>query len=93
MWSLACVLVELYLGWPLFPGSCEYDQLCYIVQMLGSPPDALLRNLAKASCFFHRESATHRWLLKVGCGPGAVGYHVEIKLVLQLFRTQWCGKC
>jgi hypothetical protein len=23
MWSLGCVLAELYLGWPLFPGLCH----------------------------------------------------------------------
>lgn len=27
MWSLGCVLAELYLGWPLYPGSSEYDQV------------------------------------------------------------------
>uniref|UniRef100_A0A1I8F7N7 Protein kinase domain-containing protein n=1 Tax=Macrostomum lignano TaxID=282301 RepID=A0A1I8F7N7_9PLAT len=26
MWSLGCVLAELYMGWPLYPGSSEYDQ-------------------------------------------------------------------
>ena len=32
MWSLGCVLAELYLGWPLFPGASEYDQIQYICQ-------------------------------------------------------------
>jgi len=27
MWSLGCVLAELFLGWPLYPGSSEYDQV------------------------------------------------------------------
>uniref|UniRef100_A0A8C4U9R6 Homeodomain interacting protein kinase 4 n=1 Tax=Falco tinnunculus TaxID=100819 RepID=A0A8C4U9R6_FALTI len=26
MWSLGCVVAELHLGWPLFPGINEYDQ-------------------------------------------------------------------
>ncbi|GAA6070786.1 homeodomain-interacting protein kinase 3 isoform X2 [Tachysurus ichikawai] len=27
MWSLGCVIAELFLGWPLYPGALEYDQL------------------------------------------------------------------
>ena len=36
MWSLGCVIAELFLGWPLYPGSSEYDQviigskICYL---------------------------------------------------------------
>ncbi|KAB0391208.1 hypothetical protein E2I00_016844 [Balaenoptera physalus] len=26
MWSLGCVIAELFLGWPLYPGASEYDQ-------------------------------------------------------------------
>ena len=45
MWSLGCVAAELYLGWPLFPGSSEYDQLRYITELLGFPSqDQLMRS-------------------------------------------------
>lgn len=27
MWSLGCVAAELFLGWPLYPGPSEYDQV------------------------------------------------------------------
>lgn len=30
MWSLGCVVAELFLGWPLYPGSSEYDQIRYV---------------------------------------------------------------
>ena len=30
MWSLGCVIAELFLGWPLYPGSSEYDQVIFI---------------------------------------------------------------
>lgn len=38
MWSLGCVIAELFLGWPLYPGASEYDQVrarggCGDVQM------------------------------------------------------------
>uniref|UniRef100_A0A671K8K4 Homeodomain-interacting protein kinase 3-like n=1 Tax=Sinocyclocheilus anshuiensis TaxID=1608454 RepID=A0A671K8K4_9TELE len=26
MWSLGCVIAELFLGWPLYPGALEFDQ-------------------------------------------------------------------
>lgn len=42
MWSLGCVAAELLLGLPLFPGHSEYDQMCRIVEMMGSPPEAIL---------------------------------------------------
>lgn len=31
MWSLGCVLAELFLGWPLYPGSSEYDQVSFFI--------------------------------------------------------------
>jgi len=31
MWSLGCVIAELFLGWPLYPGASEYDQVTYIM--------------------------------------------------------------
>lgn len=66
MWSLGCVLAELFLGWPLFPGATEYDQVLYITQMLGHPPPSLTKNQAKMSRFFRRDVHTgRRWELKV----------------------------
>ena len=35
MWSLGCIIVELFLGLPLFPGTSEYNQVSRIVDMLG----------------------------------------------------------
>lgn len=68
MWSLGCVLAELYLGWPLFPGASEYDQILYICQMLGAMPESMLRNLRKVSRFFTRDPVSGRWVVKVRDG-------------------------
>lgn len=38
MWSLGCIVGELFLGLPMFPGSSEYNQIYKIVNMLGQPP-------------------------------------------------------
>ncbi|KAI0513996.1 hypothetical protein KFK09_010028 [Dendrobium nobile] len=37
MWSVGCVLAELLLGQPLFPGDSAVDQLVEIVKVLGTP--------------------------------------------------------
>ena len=33
MWSLGCVMAELFLGWPLYPGSSEYDQVLLFISI------------------------------------------------------------
>uniref|UniRef100_A0A8B9YY85 Protein kinase domain-containing protein n=1 Tax=Buteo japonicus TaxID=224669 RepID=A0A8B9YY85_9AVES len=42
IWSLGCVVAELHLGWPLYPGINEYDQVRYICSTLGLPRGELL---------------------------------------------------
>ena len=42
MWSVGCILAELFLGVPFFPGSYEYDQLCRVVEAVGPVPVYLL---------------------------------------------------
>ncbi|KAK3038083.1 hypothetical protein RJ639_031637 [Escallonia herrerae] len=37
MWSVGCVLAELLLGRPLFPGESGVDQLVEIIKILGTP--------------------------------------------------------
>ncbi|KAG0167665.1 dual specificity protein kinase yak1 [Apophysomyces sp. BC1034] len=54
MWSLGCIVAELYLGLPLFPGRSEYNQLRRIVDMLGVPPTDILEKGKNTPRFFHR---------------------------------------
>jgi glycogen synthase kinase 3 beta len=37
LWSVGCVLVEMVIGTPLFPGESGVDQLVEIIKVLGSP--------------------------------------------------------
>ncbi|KAI3444599.1 hypothetical protein Pfo_001264 [Paulownia fortunei] len=37
MWSVGCVMAELLLGQPLFPGESSVDQLVEIIKVLGTP--------------------------------------------------------
>ncbi|KAJ2007865.1 dual specificity protein kinase yak1 [Coemansia thaxteri] len=53
MWSLGCIVAELYLGLPLFPGSSEYNQLSRIVDLLGLPPSNMLERARRTDEFFN----------------------------------------
>ncbi|XP_076878279.1 LOW QUALITY PROTEIN: homeodomain-interacting protein kinase 3a [Brachyhypopomus gauderio] len=66
MWSLGCVIAELFLGWPLYPGSLEYDQIRYISQTQGLPGEHLLSMGTKTSRFFSKDSDSPyaTWRLK-----------------------------
>lgn len=66
MWSLGCVIAELFLGWPLYPGALEYDQIRYISQTQGLPGEQLLNVGTKSTRFFCRETdISHSgWRLK-----------------------------
>nr|XP_046274229.1 homeodomain-interacting protein kinase 1-like [Scatophagus argus] len=52
MWALGCLAATLYLGKMLYPGSCEYDMLRYIVETQGDPPQKMLCRGRKTPRFF-----------------------------------------
>ncbi|KAI9661106.1 MAG: dual specificity protein kinase yak1 [Bathelium mastoideum] len=54
MWSLGCIVVELFLGLPLFPGSSEYNQVSRITEMLGLPPNWMLEVGKQSGEFFEK---------------------------------------
>ncbi|KAM5210134.1 homeodomain-interacting protein kinase 4 [Hipposideros larvatus] len=67
VWSLGCVMAELHLGWPLYPGNNEYDQVRYICETQGLPKPHLLHAARKAHHFFKRNphhDTSNPWQLK-----------------------------
>nr|CAB3252980.1 homeodomain-interacting protein kinase 2 [Phallusia mammillata] len=66
MWSLGCVVAELFLGWPLYPGASEYDQIRYISQTQGLPSVQQLNDGTKTNKFFvrHNDNNYPMWRLK-----------------------------
>ncbi|KAI8593272.1 kinase-like domain-containing protein, partial [Geranomyces variabilis] len=52
MWSLGCILCELYTGYPLFPGENEAEQLLCIMEILGVPDMALVDRGNRRKMFF-----------------------------------------
>ena len=55
-----------FLGWPLYPGSSEYDQIRYISQTQGLPAENMLNSASKTTKFFYRDrdSSYPFWRLK-----------------------------
>ncbi|KAJ3413890.1 Dual specificity tyrosine-phosphorylation-regulated kinase [Chytridiales sp. JEL 0842] len=52
MWSLGCILAEMYTGYPLFPGENEQEQLSCIMEILGPPPAYLVELGSRSKLFF-----------------------------------------
>uniref|UniRef100_A0A6N2LCF6 Protein kinase domain-containing protein n=1 Tax=Salix viminalis TaxID=40686 RepID=A0A6N2LCF6_SALVM len=53
MWSFGCIVAELFLGLPLFPGASEFDLLRRMIEILGGqPPDYVLKEAKNANKFF-----------------------------------------
>ncbi|OZJ02757.1 hypothetical protein BZG36_03345 [Bifiguratus adelaidae] len=45
VWSAGCVMAELMLGQPIFPGDSGIDQLVEIIKVLGTPSREQIRNM------------------------------------------------
>ncbi|KAF9101762.1 hypothetical protein BGX27_011341, partial [Mortierella sp. AM989] len=52
MWSLGCILAELYTGYPLFPGENEQEQLSCIMEIQGIPDRYLIERSSRKKVFF-----------------------------------------
>ena len=52
MWSLGCILAELYTGEPLFPGNNEQEQLEFIMELCGMFPEAMIDKSRKKEHYF-----------------------------------------
>lgn len=52
MWSLGCILAELYLGYPIFPGENEQEQLSCIMEVLGVPDKEFVNRSSRKKLFF-----------------------------------------
>jgi serine/threonine protein kinase len=52
VWSLGCILLELYLSTPIMPGTCSYDQLYKINSLIGEIPQYLIQGCKKLNKYF-----------------------------------------
>lgn len=56
MWSLGCILAELYTGFPIFPGENEQEQLSCIMEVLGVPDKEFINRSSRRKLFFGTHS-------------------------------------
>jgi serine/threonine protein kinase len=52
VWSLGCIIVELFLGYPLFPGDNEEEQMVLLIDTLGVPPLYIQRRGSRSRLYF-----------------------------------------
>ncbi|KAI9055935.1 hypothetical protein LZ554_000870 [Drepanopeziza brunnea f. sp. 'monogermtubi'] len=52
MWSLGCILAELFTGVPIFPGENEQEQLACIMEVFGPPGKHLVDKSTRKKLFF-----------------------------------------
>ncbi|KAK0441175.1 uncharacterized protein EV420DRAFT_1623060 [Desarmillaria tabescens] len=57
MWSLGCILAELYTGFPIFPGENEQEQLLCIMEVLGVPDKDFVNKSSRKKLFFDPSGA------------------------------------
>ncbi|PVU89294.1 hypothetical protein BB561_005448, partial [Smittium simulii] len=63
MWSVGCIVAELFLGLPIFPGTSEFNQVSRIVELLGVPPVEILETAQRKTYFFKR-IGSNKWRIK-----------------------------
>eukprot|EP00834_Sanchytrium_tribonematis_P002051 NODE_57_length_28844_cov_0.352687.p5 type:complete len:522 gc:universal NODE_57_length_28844_cov_0.352687:15871-14306(-) len=78
MWSLGCIVAELFLGLPIFPGTSEYNQICRIHKMLGNLPTYMLDVGKKTKDYFNKVS------------NGDKKYTYQLKSMEQFSREKNC---
>lgn len=57
MWSLGCILAEMYTGYPIFPGENEHEQLACIMEVLGVPDHYIIQKASRRKLFFDATGA------------------------------------
>lgn len=61
MWSFGCILLELYLGIPIFPGTSGYDQLLKIFEILGLPDNKMIEESQNKGKYFYLEKNKYQY--------------------------------
>lgn len=56
MWSLGCIIAEMYTGYPIFPGENEQEQLACIMEVMGLPEKYLVDRSSRKRLFFGEQA-------------------------------------
>lgn len=52
VWSYACIVIEMMIGRPIFPGDDENEQMDMLVEVLGMPPKEMIDKCSRKKEFF-----------------------------------------
>ena len=64
VWSLGCILGELYIGVPILPGNSDYDQLYKIYTLVGEIPQDMIEKSFKRDVYFKKDNLTFNYRIK-----------------------------
>jgi len=56
MWSVGCIVCELALGYPIFPGENEMEQMQCFAEVLGQPPVDMVEKAPRKKHFFDAQN-------------------------------------
>lgn len=86
VWSSGCVMAELMLGQPMFPGESGVDQLVEIIKVLGTPTKQQVQAMnPNYSEFKFPQVAPHPWSKVRLCAEIQI---LELKNFQQIFRSK-----
>jgi dual specificity tyrosine-phosphorylation-regulated kinase 2/3/4 len=94
MWSLGCILAELYTGYPIFPGENEHEQLACIMEVLGVPDSYIVHKASRRKLFFDATGAPRPFVNAKGKRrrPGTKSLATVLKCDDELF-LDFIAKC
>ncbi|BGP38563.1 serine/threonine protein kinase, CMGC, dual-specificity [Rhodotorula kratochvilovae] len=94
MWSLGCILAEMYTGYPIFPGENEQEQLACVMELMGVPDKYLVDRSSRKRLFFDSTGAPRPVVNSKGRRrrPGSKGLAQVLKCDDDLF-VDFIAKC
>jgi dual specificity tyrosine-phosphorylation-regulated kinase 2/3/4 len=94
MWSLGCIIAEMFTGYPIFPGENEEEQLACIMEVMGLPEKHLVDKSSRRRVFFDSTGAPRPVVNSKGRRrrPGSKTLAQVLKTDDELF-IDFIGKC
>ncbi|PVU91696.1 hypothetical protein BB559_004031, partial [Furculomyces boomerangus] len=79
MWSLGCIVAEMFLGLPLFPASSEHDLLIRVFKLLGVPVSGMVDSMPheKKQKYFVRNHSCNNMGYDYYPRPESENSHIE----------------
>lgn len=80
IWSFACIIVEMLIGRPLFPGENEPETLEMMMEIFGVPPKSMIDCCKRRSCYFDQNgNPLQRSKVKKHRKPGSLNLRAVTK--------------